>query len=377
LGSPISNPSTKPEENAVIGADFVSKIDDQHIELAGQAAFSAYNSDISSGNFTDAHIDSVYTNDPMSIKNARDILQKYITVNDNLRPLSFKKLSTLAYDMSLGANYFDNVLKIAYQFRGSDYNSFGQTFLRKDIRGFNISDRIRLANNQVFATVGYEQLEDNTSDTKVATTTFSNFNMALSYYSRTNVPDITIGFARFGNNNGLSNTDPDSLKRSSVVDDGTDRFFLQGSYDFLLATRHTATLNFSTSSRNDNSLRKSDVKNLAIAFGLTTRYTIPLQTNVEVAINKNDLPSATPPGTTTSFNYSTLTLGGRYSLMKEALVFTGSVSPTIGDVKRTVVEAGTQWHALPTMSFLLQYSYFNNQGLLHDDIWSLQYRYDL
>lgn len=87
---------TRPQENLVIGTDLISKFDNNRIELAAQGAFSAYNSDISSGNFTDAYIDSVYKKDAATIKDARDILKHFITVNDNLRPLSFKKLSTLA-----------------------------------------------------------------------------------------------------------------------------------------------------------------------------------------------------------------------------------------------------------------------------------------
>ncbi|MEO8166831.1 MAG: hypothetical protein ABI623_01200, partial [bacterium] len=64
---------TRPQENLVVGIDAISKFDKSRIQLAGQAAFSAYNSDISSGNFTDAYIDSVYKKDAATIKDARDI----------------------------------------------------------------------------------------------------------------------------------------------------------------------------------------------------------------------------------------------------------------------------------------------------------------
>ncbi|MDH3251303.1 MAG: hypothetical protein OEM41_00850, partial [Ignavibacteria bacterium] len=47
----------RPQENFVVGADFVTRLDNRRIELSGQGVFSAYNADISSGTFTDAYID--------------------------------------------------------------------------------------------------------------------------------------------------------------------------------------------------------------------------------------------------------------------------------------------------------------------------------
>ncbi len=93
--------------------------------------------------------------------------------------------------MRLRLNYFDNVLKLSYIFRGNDYMSFGQTYLRKDIRGFNIMDRVRLFENRIFATLGYERLHDNTDSTKVATTNFTNYNLAVSYVPQPGLPSFT------------------------------------------------------------------------------------------------------------------------------------------------------------------------------------------
>jgi hypothetical protein len=129
---------------------------------------------------------------------------KIITVNDNLRPLSLAKPSTLSYDLGLALNYFNNALKFTYLYRGSDYTSFGQTFLRKDIQGFNVLDRLRLVENQLYLSLGYERLQDNTSQTKVATTTFSTVNIAVSYFPRVDLPRLTVGFTRWTNGNGIS-----------------------------------------------------------------------------------------------------------------------------------------------------------------------------
>ncbi|MBI4535788.1 MAG: hypothetical protein HY708_05880 [Ignavibacteriae bacterium] len=359
----------RPQENLVIGVDFISRLDENRIELSGQGAFSAFNADISSGTFTDAYIDSVYKQDAGKVKQVRDLLDNLITVNDNLRPLSFKNLSTFAYEAALGLNYFDNSLKFTYLFRGSDYNSFGQTFIRKDIRGFNIVDRIRLFQSQIFVTLGYEALKDNTGKTKVATTTFTNLNVAVSYYSRTNLPHVTVGYSRFSNYNRLLS--------ASAIDDQTNRVYLQSSYSYDLLAKHTTSLSVSTSIRNDYTATNMNVRNVALTVGNTTRYIIPFQTTIEYSLNLNKLPSAIAPGTTQKLNYSIVTLNGRYSFSRDVVSIFATVSPTFGDFARTVLDAGTQWQVLPSMSVSLQYSYFHNRGNPHDDFWSLRYRYEL
>jgi hypothetical protein len=276
--------------------------------------------------------------------------------------------------LSLGLNYFSNALKFSYLFRGSDYNSFGQTFLRKDIQGFNISDRIGVANNQIFFTLSFEHLKDNTSDVKIATTSFLNYNLAVSYYPRINGPNVTVGFARYTTNNRLSVSGPDSL---SVLDDGTSRFFLQSSYNYELGAKHTASFNISTSSRNDESLRRYDVNNVTLAFGLNTRYGIPLQTRLDFSTNFNELPSNQIVGETQRINYSTLSVNAKYSILQETISFIATASPTFGDFKRMVLDIGTQVFILPTMSILVQFSSFDNHGIPNDNFWGVQYRYDL
>jgi len=364
----------RPQENIVVGTDLLTRIDEGRIELSGQMAFSAFNSDISSGNFTDAYIDSVYKKDAQAIKDARDILQHLITVNDYLRPLSFKKLSTLAYDVSTSFDYFNNHLKFTYLFRGSDYNSFGQTFLRKDIKGFNLSDRIRLFENQVLFVAGYERLQDNTSDTKAATATFSNLNFALSYYPRQRAPNFTLGFSRYVNTNDLNTSGPDQL---SAIDDATNRFLVQTSYDFEFGAKHITTLSFSTSHRGDYTIHQYNVNNTTVMLGVTTRYTIPLQTAAEVVLNKNELPAGSLTGGTRKLDYTTISFSGRYSVLNETLSFLTAVTPTFGDFKRTVVDLGSEWYAQSAMKVSLQFSYLQNQGVTNDSIWSLRYRYDL
>lgn len=364
----------RPDENIVLGSDFVTRLDSRRIEFSAQAAFSAYNADISSGTFTDAQIDSIkFISDKKGAKDIRDILSKYITVNENLRPLSSDFSGVLAYDATLSLNYFGNVFRFMYLYRGSDYNSAGQTYLRKDVKGFNISDRMRIVNNQVFVTLGYERLQDNTGGTKVATTTFGTLNTAVSYYPLADAPNVTIGYSRFDNDNGLPVRGPDSL---STVSEVTNQIYLQSSYDFTFGPRHTAAFSISVSSKDDKSYYLANVKSNTFALGLTSRFAIPLQTNIDIAFNINQLPTGTR-GVLRDLNYTALSARGRYALITDILWAAAAVSPTFGDFKRTVFDLSSELFVMPTMSFTLQFDYFVNDGVPNDNFVSLKYRYDL
>lgn len=360
----------RPQENLVIGTDLVSRFDQNRIELTAQAAFSAFNSDISSGNFTDAYIDSVYKNEAATIKDARDILKNFITVNDNLRPLSFKKLSTLAYDAGITFNYFSHTLKAAYTYRGSDYTSFGQTFLRKDIAGFSIMDRIRLVAQNLFITLGYERLTDNTSKTKASTTRFTTMNAAVTFDPRADLPTMSVGYTRFANRNGLMTRGPDSI---SAVDDQTNRIYLYVSHRFTWFASHLASLTFSSSQRNDYTVRDLDVRNLSAGITLITRYDSPVQTSMGFTTSTNEFPAG---GMSARINYSTIFTQAQYTFGNNLGTLGVTVSPTFGDIRRVSVDALAQWNVLPSMNVILQYSYFRNDGSPNDDFWSLKYHFD-
>ncbi len=360
---------TRPKENLVLGADLLSRFDNSRIELTGQFAFSAYNNDISSGSFTDAYIDSVYKKDAAAIKNARDILKSFITVNDNLRPLSFKKLSTVAYDVGLALNYFDNAFRINYQFRGSDYNSFGQTFLRTDIAGFNITDRIKLPAQNLFITLGYERLSDNTSKSKAVTTHFTTYNVAVNYDPRSILPSIAVGFTHYRNINNLS---PRFV--IGAVDDQTNRLFVLLAQRFNFHASHTASISLSGSKRNDYTPQNLDVRNTSVALNLNTRYRIPLQTTMGFTHNYNNYPG--PFGARMRLRYTNVFANGVYTLPDDVASISCTVSPTFGDFKRVTFDLSAQWAVARAMNIILQYSLFGNIGLPNDDFWSVKYRFD-
>jgi hypothetical protein len=226
----------------------------------------------------------------------------------------------------------------------------------------------------VLLTLGFERLQDNTSNTKVATTVYTTFNAALSYTSVTDLPSVTVGYTRYANDNGLGNTRADSLL---AVDDLTNRLFLQASYNFNYRARHTLALTLSTSQRDDRTVRKTDVTSSLVSLSINSLYTFPLQTTLEIAVNRNEFPASMPGEARVPLNYTSLRLTGRYVFLQDLLNATLTLGPTFGDLERTVLDARAEWFFRKEMSLALQYTYFRNRGVDDDSFLSLRYRYDI
>lgn len=375
----------KPQENVVLGSDLVLTLDRRNIEITGQGAFSATNKDITNGSFSDSLIDILYKDYDESyrnrIRNIRDAFSGIITVNEHLTPLGVKNLPTLAYEGGLSLNYFNNALRFTYLRHGEGYESFGQSFLRTDVRGYNISDRIRLANNQWFLSAGFERLKDNTAETKATTTTGTTGNVSLSYFSRSSAPNVTLSYLHASNVNERPITD--SLY---AIDDRTDRVLVQLGKEFTFGARHTTLLSVSTSMRDDRSYRDLDTRNTTVMLSAISTFTIPLQTVTSLTINSSKFVSSfssAPVGGPASLTYTTLSTTALYRLMEDRLQLSGSFSPTFGDIQRVLVDATAQYYVMKNLSVRSQLSLYLNQkfyqfpGSTNDVIWSLILRADV
>ncbi len=394
------NYGPQPEENVVAGSDLTIKADHQRIQLNAQAAMSVVNTDITSGNITDARIDSLFGDgkpfggDTSTIKKLRDFAKPFITVNENISPLDPTKKGSLAYETALSLNYFGNYLKGTYLSRGGEYQSFGQPNLPYDERGFNLLDRLRLLDNSLFLTGSFEKLKDNLQGGEVATTTSLNYNISLAYYPRFNFPNVTLGFGGYSKNNNIEATDTLEFRREHMMDDKIHRIFGQIGYDFIAVVKHNATFSFNISTMTDNRASRDtinfhgielDSKNNMFAFVLTSFYSIPLQTTVSLTINTNSNPSQVldftlPEIQANKFDYTTLLVSGTYRLLEERLRVAASISPTFGDLKRTLYEGSAQYMITNQQSLAFQLYLINNPGNTgskNDVIASLIYKLEL
>lgn len=363
-----------PEQNLVFGTDMKLQLDQRRIELSGEAAISFYNSDISTGTLTDTQIDSVFGGngvidvDPDVVKTFKSVFGNFMDINQFFGPWNIEELSSLAAEAALGLNYFNNNLKMKYIYRGNDYTSFGQTYLRTDVAGFNIVDRIRMIENKVFLSLGYERLEDNLQDTKIATTAYQTLNTSVSVYAGKGIPNITLGYTRYDNSNDLD--EGDSTYYSSAIDDATNKFYAQVSHEFLLEIPHRANLYLSTSNREDNSLRNNDANNLSISFNIRSEWSKIFTSHAGVTYYTSE--SASLP-----YDYSSIFLGGTVYLLKNKLDITATFSPSFGDFERQAFDLLGNYNVIENFTLSLQVRLYRIPDVSTNSIIGLITRYTL
>lgn len=366
--------SARPQENAVVGTDLMFAFDEQNILFTSQAAFSIYNKDISSGTLSDEKIDSIFGEgkafdiDPDKIKTIKKWLGKIITVNQYIGPLNPQKLASLVGEAALSLNYFNNSLKASYIYRGNDYFSFGQSFIRTDVKGFNFVDRIRMFDNQFFLSFGYEKLEDNLQKTKIATTTFETVSATASLFLRTNFPSITIGYNRYKNNNGIKITD--TIYSNYVIDDITDKFTLLFSYDIKLGVRHNTSLSITTQKREDNSLNDIDANYNSVSLSINSFWERNFNSIFQLLYNSTEIANK-------QYKYVTLTLGLKRKLLEDKLLLSATLSPSFGDYKRQSLELIADYNLISRLNVAFQTRIFRFPGKTTNSIIGLTTRYTL
>lgn len=364
--------SARPQENAVFGTDLMFAFDDQNIMFTSQAAISLFNKDISSGNLSDSQIDSLFgpgkyiDMDPGDVKTIRDLAGTFITVNQYIGPLNPQEFASLAAEAAVSLNYFNNNLKASYIYRGNDYQSFGQSFIRTDVKGINLVDRIRMIDNKVFVSLGYENLQDNLQKTKIATTTYQTLSASVSIFPRMDFPNITLGFNNYNNSNGLNIKD--TVNNKYIVDETTNRFLISLSYDVLAGVRHSASLSFSTQNRDDNSLVNADANFNSGILGVNSYWTTYLNSIFQLVYSSTEIKG-------TPFDYFTIVAGAKYRMLENKLLLSASLSPSFGDFDRQAFEFLADYNLLVNFNLVFQARIFRFPGKSTNSIVGLSTRY--
>ena len=340
-----------PKENVVFGSDLFLGFDDQHVSITGQIAASMINNDISFGSLSNAEIDSVfgtgsyYDIDPDDVRKIKDYLLSFITVNQYLGPLNPQEYSSVAAEGAINLDYFYNNVKASYIYRGSDYNSFGQSYLKTDVKGINLVDRIRMLDNKVFLSVGYEKLEDNLQNTKIATTSYETINTSISVFPRADFPNITLGYTRYINGNGLSVIDTNT--QNYAIDDVTDKIIASLSYDIDAGVKHNASLSFLTSTREDNSFYNIDASYISTSLGVNSYWTQNFTSYFNFIYYDSDIAG-------TSYSYTSVTVGGRLKILEGKMELNASLSPSFGDFERQAFDFTSEYFIYSNFSLLFQ-----------------------
>ena len=355
-----------PQDNMLIGTDLFFGFDNNRFILEGEAAFSLLARDITGGPFTEEELDTL-TDDSLDGKigdvnipfNPKDWESLFI-LNQSVIPLDPTGWESLSYNAGFKLNYFKQFIRANYRFVGSEYNSLANPFIRKDIQGFNVSDRIRMLNNKFIVTLRFEQLENNLAGEKETTTTTTSFDGGISIYPGRDMPRISLNVRNYLRDNGVDTTriDPsigviDRREQNATV---TSTFSI--GYDVeALGFKHKLNLNVSNSERTDEFRDKRDTSFVSSEFSssqfalvVNTKYDFPLKTQVQFLTNNNETGSSKP------FTYTVFGVGGEYLMLDEKLVLTGNLkySTTSGSVefKESRLSGGARYKITTKQSIL-------------------------
>ncbi len=359
----------KPKENLLLGTDMKFAFDNNRIVLTGQTAVSINNNDISSGTLSDGMIDTLGDKlgfDSEVVKTIKNVFGNFMTVNQYISPFNPQELASLAAEASLSLNYFNNAFKSSYIYRGNDFQSFGQSFIRTDVAGFNISDVLRLMENKIFLSVAYENLSDNLQKTRLSTTTFQTVNTSVAYYPRTDFPNIVFGYSNFSNANTIQKNSADSLY---AIDDATNRVSLQLSYSYDFEVKQRTALSFTFTDRTDNTISKNDAENSSVNLNNTSFWTPKLNSTVGISFNNSKTKFS-------EYSYVSLTLGATYLMLQDKLRMNAVVNPIFGDLKRTQFEISGLYEVIRNLNVGLQGRYFINDQMDNDSIFGLYFTYN-
>lgn len=365
---------TQPKENLAFGPDFKITFDRRRVTFNANAYVSLQNQDISEGTIPDSLIEDfleendIFDGDPDELNRYKNIVSKFITVNQYLGPFNIAELASLASDIELKLDYFNNSIKAAYIYRGNDYTSFGKPFVRKDIAGVSFYDRLRLMSNKMFVNFSFENLHDNLQKTKFNTTNIRNMNVSLSWFPRSEYPDITAGYKYNFNKNDVNPLD--SANVPYLIDDFTGSYFLQSAITIFTPVKHNIMFRISVSNRDDKSYRDYDNKVLNSSISVGSRWSDLFQTYAGISFNNSESPAS-------KFNYTRLTLTGRWWLFEKRLELNAKISPSFGSLRRTGLEVYGDYFYTKRITISYQLRYFTNFENIGSSIAGITFKYSI
>ena len=315
-----------PRGNFVAASDIEARFDNNRIHFEADGAISLLNQDISDGILTQQAADRIGFDIAEDTENMLDRLSWLIIINENMETLPirfdgatgssagvFFPTSILAGQSQMGLSYFNNDFRIRYRWVGPGYNSLANTTIRKDIAGFSLRDRVQLFENQLYVTLGYENLRDNVINNRDATTGTINYRSNISWYPlNQDWPRVSLGVMKRTRDNEVELNNPivasvagtpeqaavqnitiqngDTLATVSPRQSDTYQFTASVSKEFsLLGASHNASINYSLLNTSDWVFEYGDAESHSISVRVVNRFqNMPLQTNIGFNYNNSE-----------------------------------------------------------------------------------------
>jgi hypothetical protein len=318
-----------PQDNIVVGPDIKVALDNSRIILRALAAMSITTRDISSGALSKQEIKDTFGDvslpfDPLDYDHL-------LIINSSTTPIDISKGGSMAYDVGIRLDYFNNLLKIGYKSIGSEYNSLANTWIRKDIQGLYFRDRIRLFSNKLYGMFSFENYQDNFSSQNInPEIDLKTFNYSLHYYPGQGLPQLGATLRTHSRNNGVTTVDSDTITYGNDIDilsiDNRQNqiqrdLSIYMGYQFKLANfDQNIRIDFISGNRRDRFDEKrdslyfsQDLSSSVGLFSLRTRFTPKLNTTLSFARNSN------LAGELSEYKYTMFGIGADYLFYKDTI----------------------------------------------------------
>lgn len=319
-----------PEDNLVLGTDLLFSFDRRRIQLRGGVATSFHTKDISRGVLSKEKLEETFDVDiPIDLEDFKD----FIILNSTTVPLDPRNLSALAWNAELRLNYFNNVFSFGYKSIGPQYLSLANSYLRTNLKGFFIKDRLRVYNNRVFINLGYEHYEDNfTGNNNSPSTDLKTLHAGVSFYPGAGYPNLTLSVRNHNRDNGVDQLDIQNLPTGPDTTDNRENnntrdLSAQLTYDVnWLNLNHTVSVSYIVSDRSDEFGRvQSNFASNVQMVSARTQHQIPLITTLSFARNDNEFA-----GGQNTFDFQMFGVKGEYFLLDRRLRTYGQFKLTSG-----------------------------------------------
>lgn len=319
-----------PVDNLVLGADLQVQSNSRRLTFTSEFALSGYNSNIAVPTMRDAE----KAKDIIVINQYFDPLPTDSLILDPDKPLAkkmssfFKEVmkSATAHRTTLSLNYFRNEVNLGYRRIGRSFHSLGSPTLETDIAGWSFEDRLRLMNNRLYITVGYEDYNDNVSGRGETTLDRKILRGGISVYTPRPYPNLSFGYRTYNrkNDGSVSHfTDPMGNRDSTDtrVKNTQNSYNLSLDQSFRLSGfEHTASLYYNNSTTDDAFSALADNSTRNVTLALNSRGMGSLETQVSFSlIDQKSL------GDANALKYNDISLGGRYTVIPRMLWVNGGL----------------------------------------------------
>lgn len=244
---------SNPKEAMVVGTSLKLNFDNNRIRFVGDVQASIANKDAAD----EITFDSLSTllelsdSDKDEIEPYVDFLEStgFLTISRGLAP--FPKIA-MQFDTYI--SYLNNRIHISYKNINADYNTPGNPYLQRGIKGLFISDNIRLLENQLFLNLYYKSYTDNLGQ-EDAEISNNDLGGSLSYFPLPSMPSFTLSYGTHSRKNSVSESDTTLFRE----DNKTDRITASSNYSFHTGSvKNTATLSYTKIIGEDVEPRKVD-----------------------------------------------------------------------------------------------------------------------